>query len=695
MAEIIDDITSADTGLDEKETHTAKQAIVTWVMGKVNPWRAHREANYDARWEEYYRMWRGIWASEDVERKSERSRLISPALSQAVESVTSEIESAVLDQGALFDIVDDTADTAAKQDKDMVGLRAKLREDMKETQFDQSLNQIFLNGSIFGTGLGKLDVEDVEVMSIKAGPDGRAELGTSERTQVELTPMLPQSFVIDIAAKSINEGLGAAHEYTAPTHSVREMQDSGVYLDSELKVAAESPLDPIESDTRPDYAQDSVNITDYRGKVPLRLIRALELEQTQLDEDEELDDLFSPEVDETDETLVEAFIVIGNGNVLLKAKENTTLLKERLFLAYRHEIVPDQFWGRGVCEKGYNPQKALDGSVRARMDGLALTVHPMMAIDGSRMPKGFRFSVRPGRTIVTQGAPGEILQPINFGQIDPNIFTDNAELERMVSQATGGSDTAAPTKANNRNETASGMSMQLGSFVKRSKRTIRNIENEFIVPMVKTVSNLFMQFAPERYPATDVTFRAVSMLGNMARELEQQQFTFMLQTTDASSPAYWLIMRSIYESSDLKNREQMLEFIDIELDKVLNPPPPPEDPLLKLKEMEVTAKIKAEHSRIQVEYIRAQAEIARAANDARTAESEEAKNESQAILNLAKAEAQAIGSQKDELSRWLTELETESMSTRGLADDAIRNATATTTATGTGGNAGDSAVAGI
>ena len=689
MAELIDDIIGADEG--PSKSTTAKQDIVTWVMGKVNPWRSHRESNYDARWEEYYRMWRGIWAKEDTTRKSERSRLISPALSQAVEAVTSEIESAVLDQGALFDIVDDVDDTKTKKDKDMVDLRTKLREDMQLTQFDQSLNQVFLNGSIFGTGLGKLDVEDVEVMAIAADADGQASLTTAIRTQVELTPMLPQSFVIDIAAKSINEGLGAAHEYTAPTHSVRELQNSGVYLDSELKVAAETPLDPIESDTPNDYAQDSVNITDYRGKIPLRLIRALELEEAPIAEDEEVDDLFAPDLEDDDDTLVEAFIVIGNGNVLLKAKENTTLLKERLFIAYRHEIVPDQFWGRGVCEKGYNPQKALDGSVRARMDGLALTVHPMMAIDGARMPKGFRFSVRPGRTISTQGSPSEILHPINFGQIDPNIFTDNAELERMVSQATGGADTAAPTKANNRNETASGMSMQLGSFVKRSKRTIRNIENEFIVPMVKTVSNLLMQFAPDRYPPTDVTFRAVSMLGNMARELEQQQFTFMLQTTEPTSPAYWLIMRSIYESSDLKNREQMLEFIDIELDKVLNPEPPPPDPHLEIKRMLAIAKVKAESARIEVEYIRAQAEIARAANDARTAESEEAKNESQAILNLAKASAENINVQKNELMMWLDELETNTTAEEGLANDAIRNANAA----GLGGDAGDSPLTGI
>jgi len=681
MAHIVEATEDKALAEAEGQREDARKDIVTYVTGKVRVWEDFRKANYDKRWEEYYRLWRGIWDAADKQRKSERSRLIAPALQQAVEAVTSEIESAVLDQSALFDIVDDGKDTRQGQDKDMVLLRSNLREDMAEAKFEHTLNQIFLNGSIYGTGIGKLDVNDVELMSIVADAGGQASLNTEQKVRVGISVIQPQSFVIDTAAKTLNEGLGAAHLYTSPIHLIKEMQATGKYLPGEI--GSEAPRDDIESDIAPDSNAANVNIIDYRGKVPAKLLRALDVENAGVPE-EEIESLFDVPEDSDDDTLVEAFILIGNGGTLLKANENTTLLKERLFIAYRHEIVPDQFWGRGVCEKGYNSQKALDGSLRARMDGLALTVHPMTAIDGSRMPRGFRFTVSPGRNVITNGNPDEIIRPVKFGNIDPNIFTDNAELERMVVMSTGGIDNSAPTKSNNRNETLGGMSIQLGSFVKRSKRTIRNIESEFIVPMVKMVANLYMQFDPMRYPANDATFRAVSVLGTMARELEQQQFTMMLQTTDPSSPAYWLIMRSIYEASDLKNREQLLEFIDIELEKVLNPPPPPQDPLIEIKRMEVVAKITAEKSRIQVEYIRAQAEIARAANDARTAESEEAKNESQAILNLAKAEAQAIGSQKDELTQWLEQLEQDTNAERGLANAAVRQAVTAGIGTDTG-----------
>mgnify|MGYP003333525626 FL=1 len=70
---------------------SADQQLAGWVMGKVNPWEDHRNRGYARRWKEYWRMWRGLWHSDDKTRKSERSRLIAPALAQAIESSAAEI----------------------------------------------------------------------------------------------------------------------------------------------------------------------------------------------------------------------------------------------------------------------------------------------------------------------------------------------------------------------------------------------------------------------------------------------------------------------------------------------------------------------------------------------------------------------------------------------------------------------------
>ena len=64
---------------DNKDVFTS-QKLENWVMDKVERWRDHYQSNYQEKFDEYYRLWRGIWAAEDKTRESERSRLISPCL---------------------------------------------------------------------------------------------------------------------------------------------------------------------------------------------------------------------------------------------------------------------------------------------------------------------------------------------------------------------------------------------------------------------------------------------------------------------------------------------------------------------------------------------------------------------------------------------------------------------------------------
>jgi len=83
--------------LDKKEQQY--QALASWLMYRLDGWRNHREQNYSSKWDEYYRLWRGIWSEQDRTRTAERSRIISPALQQAVESSVAELEEATFGRG--------------------------------------------------------------------------------------------------------------------------------------------------------------------------------------------------------------------------------------------------------------------------------------------------------------------------------------------------------------------------------------------------------------------------------------------------------------------------------------------------------------------------------------------------------------------------------------------------------------------
>ena len=106
--------------MEDYEKTSPDQKVEAWVMDKVEQWRDHYSANYEQKFDEYYRLWRGIWAAEDKTRDSERSRLISPALQQAVESSVAEVEEATFGRGKWFDIRDDRND---QDPKDVAYLR--------------------------------------------------------------------------------------------------------------------------------------------------------------------------------------------------------------------------------------------------------------------------------------------------------------------------------------------------------------------------------------------------------------------------------------------------------------------------------------------------------------------------------------------------------------------------------------------
>ena len=523
-----------------------------WVIHKCNQWRDHFESNYQEKFDEYYRLWRGIWAEEDSMRASERSRLISPALQQAVESAVAEVEEATFGRGKWFDIKDDYMD---QQPQDIQYLRTKLDEDMKYVNARKAIAECLINSAVFGTGIGEIVLDEVTDMTPATQPvmEGQMQaIGVMEKTRtvVKLRPVMPQNFLIDPVATSIDEALGVAIDEFVPLHQVEQAIESGIYRDVEVAVAApDTDIEPDQDLTI--YMDDKVRLTKYYGFVPRDLF-----EESLREEDEE-----DVDTEDTEELsgYVEAVVVIANGGTLLKVEENPYMMQDRPVIAFPWDVVPGRFWGRGICEKGYNAQKALDTELRARIDALALTVHPMMAVDASRLPRGAKLEVRPGKAILTNGNPAEILQPFNFGRLDPNTFNQAATLQQMVQMATGAIDAAGIPGSINGDSTAAGISMSLGAIIKRHKRTLINFQDSFLLPFVTKAAHRYMQFNPELYPVKDFKFVASSSLGIIAREYEVTQLVQLLQTMSPESPMYPMLIESIVDNMNLSNREQIIE----------------------------------------------------------------------------------------------------------------------------------------
>jgi hypothetical protein len=533
----------------ENDPLMIQEALEDWVINKCEDWRDYYESNYENRFEEYYRLWRGQWDPADSQRGSERSRIISPALQQAVESNVAELEEATFGRGKWFDVSDNFGDT---NKQDVQFLRNKLTEDFEDCMVRKAVAECLINAAVFGTGVGEIIIEEMKEMApatqdIMGGDLQAVGVNITDRVKVKLKPVLPQNFLIDPVATSVEDAMGVAVDEFVSLHHVEMLQEQGVYRDVYVGPAApDTDLEPDQDITI--YNDDKVRLTKYYGLVPREL-----LDSATRDEDEEE----VPE-EESGSRYVEAVVVIANGGILLKAEANPYMMMDRPVVAFPWDVVPGRFWGRGVCEKGYNSQKALDTELRARIDALSLTIHPMMAIDATRLPRGAKPEVRPGKMILTNGDPREVLQPFNFGQVNQITFAQAGALQQMVQQATGAVDSAGIAGQVNGESTAAGISMSLGAIIKRHKRTLINFQQSFLIPFVKKAAYRYMQFDPENYPVADYKFNASSTLGIIAREYEVTQLVQLLQTMGKDSPLYNTLIQSVIDNMNLSNREELL-----------------------------------------------------------------------------------------------------------------------------------------
>jgi hypothetical protein len=562
--------TDKQVGMEQNEfdepTESDKE-LVGFVVDHCNRWRDYRDVNFLPDWLEYERIFRGQWASEDKTRESERSRIVTPATQQAVETRHAEIMEAIFGQGDFFDIEDNIQDVNGNP-IDVELIKAQLMEDFKKDKIRKAIDQIELMAEIYGTGIGEVvvmtETEYVPSTQMIPGQVGQAAIGVLERDRiaVKISPVNPKNFLFDPNGTSVNDCMGVAIEKYVSIHKIVQGIEKGIYRKVDITTSGEdTDLEPTQEVSQ--YQDEKVLLLTYYGLVPREYLENLE-------ENKEIVELF-PENSAADDytDMVEAIVVIANDGQLLKAEANPYMMKDRPVLTYQDDTVPNRLLGRGTVEKAFNMQKAIDAQTRSHLDSLALTTSPMIAMDATRLPRGMKFEVKPGKAILTNGAPSEILYPFKFGQTDPNNLATARDFERMLLQATGTLDSQGMISNVARDGGQGGMSMAVASIIKKYKRTLVNFQEDFLIPFIKKAAFRFMQFDPERYPSVDMNFVPTATLGIIAREYEQQQFIGLLQTLGPNTPVLPVILKGILANSSLSNRMELIAM----LEKMAQPDP--------------------------------------------------------------------------------------------------------------------------
>jgi hypothetical protein len=603
----------------EEAEETAKdKELVEFVLAHCDEWRNHRDTNYLPYWDEYERMFRGIWAAEDKMRDSERSRLVTPAMQQAIEAKQAEISEAVFGRGEWFDIADDVQD---QDPMDVALVRTQMHEDFKRSRIKKAVDDVILLAELYGTGIGEIVVNEETVLSPATQPIPGATvaaIGVMEKKQfmVGLNAINPRNFLIDPNATTVEDSLGVAIEEYMSYYTIVEGIEDKIYRKVSIDPSYRSTKLERTHEESPSRI-DKLPVLRWYGKVPRSMLEGLT--------GGEKPAVLFPEDSAPDEytDMVEAVIVIADNQYLLKAEESPYMMKDRPIVAYQADSMPGRFWGRGTTEKGYNMQKALDAQMRSHLDSLALTTAPMMAMDATRLPRGAKYEVRPGKNFLVNGNPAEIMMPFKFGSTDTGNMQTAQTFQQMLLQATGTLDSSQmPSQVAGGEASGAGLSMALSGLMKKNKRALINFQEDFLIPFITKSAYRFMQFDPERYPVQDFKFMPVSTLGMVAREYEQQQMIGLMQTLGPQSPITPVLLQGIIQSSSLSNRDAIVA----QLQQMSQPDPAQAEMAQQAAQMDMQLKGS------QIEYYSSSAEKNRADAQKKTVEAQIMPQEAEAKM---------------------------------------------------------------
>ncbi|MFQ5936752.1 MAG: portal protein [Acidiferrobacterales bacterium] len=466
-----------------------------------------------------------------------------------MEDGAAELEEVVLGKEGWFDVEDNVGDT---QPNEWQIIRLMLMSDMDLADVNGSLLQCFFIGSLYGTMIGKIFVEE----AVDHEADGEI-FGL-----VGLEPVLPWHFVIDTSINKpgqvgLSQALGMAHRLPLPIHLIRDKQND-LYFETPLEEDAEpSAISDIGNKSHSiDLSAEQALVTEYHGKVPQKLFDAAVKDAKEAPE----------EIDSRD--MVEAVVTYVNDRYLLAVRENTNPAGLRAFVAAPWDVIPGQFWGRGIGEKAFPAQKVLDIFLRGQVDAMRYHVYPIMGINSNRVPPRANIVWGPGAEVRVQGNPAEAFAPMVMPPAGQGTFQMSATLERHITQATG-----VTPDAGRGEQTLGGTSAIRGGFLKRMNRTIRLVSKNFLVPFIKLYYSTQSAVNADQYPNPDFTFRVRTAAGLVAREHENQTLAEMLQFMPPGTPGFWATAEQIIQNTSAKDKKTLIDALRASVEALNQPDP--------------------------------------------------------------------------------------------------------------------------
>lgn len=515
--------------------------ILSNVVSSVYESVVDIQTNYEVWWNQYERAYRRDFQATDRTRKSERSTYMTPITLDACDTVTAEVVDACFGYGRFIDLQDDPMD---QNPEDVEQLSKLLYEELTKQSASDEIEQVVSTGHMYGTGIGELVMHTYTdyIPTSKEGRDGQIVHGVVEKqkTMPSIRAISPKSFRIAPGHTEINTAPWVAVETYVSSAMIRKGIDSGLFQDAQsmLDYAPRFEMLLEATQTRWPQRQGMVLLTRYYGLLPAYLVK------TGVSKDSK-----------QGMKMVESVVYIVNRAGVLRARPNPYMCQDRGFAAYRPKRILGQFWGVGIAEDISMDQRNADKHVRTHDDAMAFTAYPSLGMDSTRIPKGLKLDIHPGKNILFNGPVADIVTRLPFGEPNQASMVTAQQHEAWSKKAAGVADMSGMSNMSDMKTGA--LSIAMGPLMKRTKRLIRAFQVQFLVPIATLYAKRMMQFDPDNFPAKDYSFRAIGTMSMLEREFEQSRAMNMMSTLGPGEAMVPLIMSDTIRLSGLPNRESL------------------------------------------------------------------------------------------------------------------------------------------
>lgn len=382
----------------------------------------------------------------------------------------------------------------------------------------------------------------------------------------------------DPEARNFADGLGMFWTTWESPHTVRAWRDDQSYsnIDAALLSGGDSRNDSGSDRARQMrgnvdhwHKDGRIKVARFFGKVPSRMLPenvAAPLDVDPLGNDPVIPEDLSTAGDPGE--MVDAIVIMAGGHIV---KANRAPYSEDCdpVLVCQYERVPHELWGVGVADNNSPHQKVVNAAFRLFMNGKAMALMGTKSVDRSKFMPGEDFKKTPGK--VWQMKPGlspEERQTAIINHLEPDVSSGWREVIQVSEQFSD--DDTALTKytqgddSKNLNKTASGISMIMQAGSLPSKEVLQNIDDNWIVKIVKGLIDWNLKYLE---PETVAKLHGDELAQQWAQIKQFGKSSFMeWQATGTSSfMAKEVLLNKVRAFLDLALSNPMLaEKVDIE-----------------------------------------------------------------------------------------------------------------------------------